>query len=327
MSRIVFTVFVLALGLFGSAQTTREDADLPRFLVTASGPTGSTWYPVATVLADIWMEEFSGLNVSVVEGSGLGNLHTVQDHQDGQIGFTFMHDFLAAGEGREPFEAPYDNVGVVMALYPSLYYVVVMEGSPIESIGDLPGRHFAPGEQNFSGELMTRIVLDSYGLDYDAIRQGGGRISFGGYSDMATMLRDGILDAASFLGSPGSPIISEIDATRPVRIIGMNPERAEELEALGLGYVRSTVPAGTYRMQTEEVDTISIYSIVFASRQLSEDAVYNLTRAVWENVERLQENQPARAHWLTPEFALAGTRPEDLHPGALRYYREIGLLN
>lgn len=299
----------------------------PSQIIKASGPQGSGWYPISVLFSDIWMDELDGVTVTVTEGAGLANLRSVNEGVDADIGITFANDFMDAVNGRGSFEQPLGNILAMADLYPSHFYIAVLESSDIYSIEDLLGKHLVPGEQGFSGEQVTRIVLDLYGITYEDIEKAGGKISYGGYNDAVQQMRDGIVDAVSLIGAPAVPALTELDVTTPVRLIPIDPGKLDELINSGRGYIRATVPANTYKNLTEDFVTVGLSSLIFARVDLNEDFVYDATKAIWDNLERIRQEQPARGGAMDVKTALQSVPAELFHPGSLRYYREAGVID
>lgn len=327
LSAVLVMTFLAACGGGTSTSGTGGGSGdgYPSQIIKASGPQGSGWYPISVLFGDIWMDEIDGLTVTVTEGAGLANLRSVNEGVDADIGITFANDFMDAVNGRGSFDEPANNILAMADLYPSHYYIAVLETSDIYTIEDLRGKHLVPGEQGFSGEQVTRLVLDLYGMSYEDIESSGGKISFGGYNDAVQQMRDGIVDAVAAIGAPAVPALTELDVTTPVRLLPIDPGKLDELVNSGRGYIRATVPAGTYKNLTEDFVTIGLSSMIFARANLHEDLVYDATKAVWENIERIRREQPARGEHMDVSTAMASVPPELFHPGALRYYREVGV--
>ncbi|EGL83246.1 TRAP transporter solute receptor, TAXI family [Caldalkalibacillus thermarum TA2.A1] len=296
-----------------------------------SGPTGSGWYPMSVLFADIWMDELDNFNVTVVEGGAIGNIREVNRGEDAQSGFAFASDFADAVQGTGVFEGEVqENVRAIGALYPAWWNFVVMDDSPIQSLEDFiqQGGHTIPGNPGDASELTTRRVFEAMGYTYEDLEKLGVRISYGSYSDAATQLRDGIIDMVVQGGAPEVVGLSEIDASRPVRPLPIPDDVLQALDEAGYGYtVDMVIPAGTYRNQTEDIPTVVTMSILIVHKDMDEEIVYQMTKALWENLDRIRDEQPGRGQWMDAErgYTEIVNPEENIHPGALRYYKEIGV--
>ncbi|KKM10103.1 hypothetical protein SY88_15810 [Clostridiales bacterium PH28_bin88] len=299
--------------------------------VTASGPSGSGWYPMSVLFSDIWMSSTPWLNVTVIEGGAVGNLKTVNAGANAQSGLTFASDFADAVAGRGAFEGnKLENIQAIGALYPTWWNWVTSEKSPYTTLEDFIQKkgHIVPGKPGDASEQVTRRIFELFGYDYDKFTKEGGKVSLASYGDGANMVRDGIADVAAGGGSPNVIAFSEVDATKPIKLLPLTEETLKKLDAKGYGYaIDMKIPAGTYKNQKEDVPTVATMGILFVNKSVSEEVVYELTKALWENVDRIKKEQPARGKWFDVSRGYNGiVEPEkNIHPGALKYYKEVGV--
>ena len=298
------------------------DMDLPDEVVFATGPTGGSWYPLGVASGEIWEREL-GVTTHTELGGGEANIRGVHA---GQYDFGHSHSFavINAIDGIGPFEGdPQENIAGVAALYPNVQQTVVLADSDIYSIDDLPGKRIGPGPQGFGGETLAQWILDYHDLSYDDM----GTVEHVGYSDAVALMADRHLDVFWPNTLMPAPSIEELAVTGPgVRIVELEDHVIEALEDRNPGLMRFTVPAGTYRGHEEDVDTITTFTIIITRPDMSEEAVYQFTKALIENRERKYDVSAFLEEWFTPEQAPVGIGVE-LHPGARRYYEEIGVLD
>jgi uncharacterized protein len=304
----------LALGVgLGSAPAAADE------VVFATGPVGGSWYPIGQALGEIWRADL-GITTHVELGGGEANLRGVQMRAY-DIGLAQSFASYNASQGDEPFEAPYDNVKGVASLYPNIQQTVVFADSDIHSIADLAGTVIAPGPQGFGGETLARAILEIEGMSYDDMA----RVEHVGYSDAITLMKDRHIDVFWPNTLIPAPSIAEAAALGPgVRVVPLEDRVVEALEGSNPGLFRLTIPAGTYRGQDEDVQTVASATTIIARADLDEELVYELTKSLVENRQRLMDVSSALAAF-TIEGATVGLGI-DLHPGAERYYREIGAI-
>lgn len=330
VSRIKLGVGLLTCSLLlSSCQLGGERSDYQHAHI--SGPTGSGWYPLSTLFSDIWLDEIDELQVTVVEGGAIGNIREVNTARDVQSGFAFASDFIDALNGRGAFEGePQENVRALGAFYPTMWNFAVLENSPYESLDDvlMHGADAINGNPGDASEATFRRVFEAMGYDHEVLEEEHDvAISYGGYGDAANQLRDGLIDLTVQGGGPGVPALTEVDAMRPLRLLEIPDEALEALEEGGYGYSTDlSIPAGTYSNQTEDVNTVASWAMMVVNKDMNEDLVYEMTKQIWEHVERVQEEQPSRGAWFDPEMAVSviDDPEENFHPGALRYYEEVG---
>jgi TRAP transporter TAXI family solute receptor len=298
---------------------------------TISGPTGSGWYPISVLFADIWMDELPEMNITVVEGGAIGNIREVNRGTDAQSGLAFANHFADAIAGRGAFDKdPQKNVMTLGAMYPTWWEFAVLERSNINSLEDFikMGGYTIPGNPGDASEQIARLVFKHMGYDTDALEKAGVRIAYGGYTDAANQMRDGIIDLVVQGGSPAVPILVEVDTTNPLRILPVPADVLKSIDAAGLGYSTGVpLPANVYKNQTQPVPTVTTMGIFLVSRDLDEDLVYRMTKALWESIDRIRREQPTRGNFMNPAQGYSGIPDpnNNIHPGALRYYKEIGV--
>ncbi|MDW7674575.1 MAG: TAXI family TRAP transporter solute-binding subunit [Bacillota bacterium] len=326
---ILMTAIVLAASGCGSSG---DESERPQTIMHShiSGPTASGWYPMSVLFSDIWMDEIPGMNITVVEGGAIGNIREVNRGVDAQSGFAFASDLADAINGNGVFEGDVqENVLAIAALYPTWWQFAVLDKSPIKSLDDFvkSGGYVIPGNPGDASELATRRVLEAMGYGEEELAQHGVRVAYGGYGDAANQLRDGIIDMVTQGGSPNVPGLAEVDASNPIRLLPIPEDVLKKIDEKGYGYTTTMPhPAGTYKNQTEDVPTIVTMSINVVNKNMDEEVVYQMTKSLWESLDRIKEEQPARGTWMEPSIGYSGiNNPDFFHPGALRYYREIGV--
>ncbi len=300
-------------------------------LVLASGPSGSGWYPMSVLFSDIWMSDHKWLTITVTEGGAVGNVKTVNQGANAQIGKTFGTDFADAVAGRGAFENnKQENVRAIAALYPTWWNFVTLDSSPYKTFEEFLQKkgHIVPGKPGDAAELLTRRVMEVNGYDYEKFKKDGGKVSMGTYGDGANMLRDGIAQVAVGGGAPNVIAFSEVDATKPVRPLALTEETLKKLRDKGYGYtVDQKLPAGTYKNQKEAVPAVTTMGILIVNKNVSDDVVYEITKSLWKNVDRIKKEQPERGKWfdVAKGYNEIVDPQKNMHPGALKYYKEIGV--
>lgn len=296
-----------------------------------TGPTASGWYPLSTLMSDIWMDDLEGSNITVVEGGAIGNIRDVNDGSEMLTGMAFASDFADAVEGRGTFEDdPQEDLMGMAVLYPTLWNFAVLDSSPYESIEDAleNGADIIPGEANDASSQTAERVFEAMGYSIEDIENNGGSVTFNNYGDANNQMRDGNIDMVVQGGSPYVTGLSELDTTNPIRPLDIPQEALDNLEEAGFGYTTDmSIPSGSYANQEGDVNTVTTMAMLVVNKNMSEETVYELTKALWENVDRFVEEQPNRGEYFDPEIGYNEllNPEENMHPGAKRYYEEIGV--
>ncbi len=208
----------------------------------------------------------------------------------------------------------------IAALYPEEVHVVVRADGPIQSLRDLRGRRVALGEAQSGTLADARLVLEAAGRSECEVAAEYLRLS-----DAVDGLAQGRLDAFFMVGGYPVPAIAELAMTLPIRLLPIPRDLAERLMRKSRFFGLDVIPAGSYPGLDRETATVSVTALWVTRAGIEDDLVYAITRSLWSQASRrlLEASHPAGAR-IRLATALDGmTIP--LHPGAARYYREIGL--
>lgn len=322
MKRLLFLLLALLLILTAcnkeSSGKAADDLEI-KHLVIASGPIGGGWYNTAAGLAEILMREIPGLNVTVNEGGGYDNLRLV-NKGEAHIGYAFTNDVMTAAKGIDEFEeeGPLTNVKSFLSLYPSHLQTVVLDKSKIQSYKDLDDKRLLPGQNSWTTATHIEEILAQYDYTFDSIRSNGGNVSYTGYGDMPGLLKDGHADIA--MGTTAVPAgwVMELDAQDKIRLIGLEPKVQDHMVERFPGLMKMTIPKGSYKGVTEDVETIGAYTNLVLNSEISEDLAAQITKALMENIEEFKQVD-AVLEDFNQENMLIGLDEEYLHQGVLKY--------
>ncbi len=313
MKRIISVVLVVmmiaALAACGAAGTK---------MTMGTGGTSGTYYGYGGVLGQ-YISNNAGINVTVVSTDG--SKANIQGIQAGnyQLG-TVQSDVMAyAWDGTRSFEADgkIDSFRTVAGLYAEAVQLVTMDEN-IKSVADLKGKSVSIGAPG-SGVYFNAIdVLAAAGLSETDINA-----QYQSFADSADALKDGKIDAAFIVAGAPTPAITELCTTNSAYLVPIDGEIAEKLMADCPFYTTYNVPAGTYGSQAEDVQTITVKATLIVNADATEEDVYNLTAAIFDNAEAITAEN-AKGAELSLENATSGmTVP--FHKGAAKYFAEKGV--
>ena len=207
----------------------------------------------------------------------------------------------------------------VAALFPESVHVVVRADGPIHSLKDLKGKRVGLGEKESGTLVDARLILDAAGLAEKDLKPDYSRLAVA-----AAALDHGDLDAFFLFGGYPVPAIAELATTVPVRLVPIGDDVADRLMKKYRFFARDTIPGGTYNGIDQATPTIGMRSLLIVSSDLPDDLVYSITKALWSDpTRRLLDQGHPMGHRIRIATALDGVLLP-LHPGAERYYREIG---
>ncbi|PTV93546.1 hypothetical protein C8C76_13919 [Halanaerobium saccharolyticum] len=307
---VVTAVIVFSLLLSGmvSAQTT--------FLSIATGGTSGTYYPVGGAIAKVLNENIDNMNASAQStGASVTNTRLIYNQE---VELAILQNDIAsyAVNGQNQFaDNQVNNMSGIAALYPEVIQIIVRNDAGIESIADLKGKSVAVGAPGSGAEANAKQILEFFGLTYDDINED--YLSFG---EAASRLKDRQIDAAFLTAGIPTAAVMDVAATQDISLINFSDQDVKELNSEYPYLTGVTVPAGTYNGLDSDIQTVALKAILVADSDLSEDVVYNITKAIFENRDTLIAAHD-RARDIQLETAQDGMTVE-LHPGAQKYYDE-----
>ena len=314
MKKLISIVLCLALALTlvacGGASASK--------MTMGTGGTTGTYYGYGGVLGQ-YIKNNAGIDVTVVSTDGSkANIQGIAAG-DYQLG-TVQSDVMAyAWEGTRSFEAEgkVDSFRVVAGLYAEAVQLITMDPE-IKSVADLKGKAVSIGAPGSGVYFNAMDVLGAAGLtEADFNPQ---YLSFG---DSTDGLKDGKIDAAFIVAGAPTPAITELCTTNNAYLVPIDGEVAETLMASCPFYTVYDIPAGTYEGQTEAVKTVTVKATLIVSAAASEEDVYNLTAAIFNNIDAITAENGKGAE-LSIENATSGmTAP--FHAGAAKYFAEQGV--
>lgn len=319
-----------AFGGFAAQAQEAEKAPEPRDYILATATTGGTYYPVGvaiSTLIKVKLEPDTKIGMSAISSAGSGeNVRLLRENEaqfailQGLFGY-----YAATGTGPLAVDGPQENLRSVSMLWQNVEHFIVAadkaKTGTVADLADLKGEAMAMGAQNSGTIGSNRTLLAGLGVNIDEDYE----LVFGGYGPSAAAVQDG--RAVGMSTPAGVPVgaVTQLMSTLPdgVKILSFTDEQIEAADG-GKGlWTPYTIPAGTYPGQEEDVQTIAQPNFLATRADVDEEAVYLITKTIYENLPFLQAIHPATKA-MALEKAIAGL-PLPLHPGAERYYKEQGL--
>ena len=308
---------ILAAGL-AAIFTTSASAQTNLTILT--GSTSGVYYPLGNAISGIFGKSIPGArsSVQVTQGS-IENLKLLEAG-DGELAFSLGDTVSAAWKGDPDagFKARLAKLRGVAAIYPNHIQLVVSESSGVKTLRDLKGKRVSVGPKQSGTELNARAIFAAAGMTYADF----GRTDYLPFGQSAKMIEKGELDATLQSAGLGVDSIRLLSTAVPIRLVAIPNDVVTKIG--DSAYVSSVVPARTYEGQTEPVETAAVVNFLVTREGLTSDTVYAMTTAIFANLNQLVQTHPA-ARGISVKDAATGM-PLPLHPGAERYYREIGLL-
>ncbi len=310
-------VLVMALGLAACDEGSDSKTGATKMTMGTGGPSG-TYYAYGGVLGK-YMTDETGIAVNAVSTDGSKANIVGIDYGDYQLA-TVQSDVMAyAWDGTVSFadEGKIQSFRVIGGLYEEAVQLVTMDPN-IKSVADLRGKNVSIGAPGSGVFFNAMDVLRAAGLTENDINP-----QYQSFGDSTDALKDGKIDAAFIVAGPPTPAITELTTSANAYLVPIEGEIAEKLMEDCPFYNFYEIPAGTYKGQEGVIKTVSIKATLIVSADATEDDVYKLTAAIFDNIEGITKEH-AKGAELTLENATSGmTAP--FHAGAAKYFKEKGI--
>ena len=285
----------------------------------ATGGTTGTYYAFGSAVSQILAEK-TGFTIPV-QSSGASKAN-IQLIDVGEVEIAIVQNDVMdyAWKGVDLFNGEKINsFSSMAALYAEVCQVVANPASGITSISDLRGKSVSVGDAGSGTEFNARQILEAYGISFNDIDKQN--LSFGASADA---LRDNKIDAFFCVAGSPTPAIIDLATSKEIIILEIDDSHADSLIRNYPFYTQFPIEAGSYRNHAMAVKTVAVKATFIVSSKLSEDTVYKLTKALFENKAEIQAAH-VKGNELSPAYAVDGISVP-FHPGALKYFREIGAL-
>ena len=292
-----------------------------KFLTLASGSPGGVYYPLGGGMAVVIQKTTDLRCAAESTGASVENCRLVGAGES-DMGMVMGSVAHKATQGLEPFEKKFPLVALFQ-MYPAPEHIVTVSGKGIKSVKDLKGKKVSIDVPGSGCADMAKAILEEYGFNLDKDLT----IAHLSQSEGVQALKDGVIDAVFFnFAYPGSAVL-DLAATRDIILIPIEPSMADKIVKKFPYYVKITIPGKTYPKADYDVLCIGDSNVMIANKQMEEDVAYKIVKAIFENVDKgkwaLINIHPIAAQ-LTPKNAI--NSPIELHPGAIKYFKEVGAI-
>jgi uncharacterized protein len=311
---LIIGTLILTISFTGSAQK--------QFMAISTGGTGGTYYPLGGALAQMLSNKIENLVVTAQTSNASTQNCNLIGRRQIETGLSQANTtyWTYTGSGLYEENEPIENLRGIASLYPETIHIIAAKDSGIESIADLKGKKVGVGAPNSGTAADAEVICNAHGVSFDDMN-----VDYIDFNEVADRLIDGQIDAGfTTAGYPTSSIIN-IATVRDVVLIPVDSEAAEKLVEEVPYYGITEIPSGMYKGIDEPVMALATPALWICQAELDEELVYNLTKVLWENVNILVQVH-AQGKNIKPETALNGMAVP-LHPGAEKYYKEVGLVD
>lgn len=290
------------------------------FMSFGTAPPGGAFFVVGGALTEVLNEVGGEHGWRITAEATSGSQENIRRLTSGELDFALSNAAITyhAVRGAEGWDQAYP-VQTVMTLAPNVALFIAPRASGITRIQDLRGQRVVIGPAGAGFEFFVKPLLAAHGVNYDDFTPLNAT-----QAASVDMLADGSAAAVFIGGAIPTASITQAAASQDIVFVPYEDEAMTRLSAEYPFFERATIPGGTYRGQDADfasLDTGSMHLITASSAD--EQLVYDVTKALYENRELVvQKHAAGRA--INPANVVRNTGT-DFHPGAIRYYREIGI--
>lgn len=309
----VFSLIAAAAVLTGCAPAKKN-------YIIATGGTSGTYYPFGGAVANIWNTKIENMNVTAqATGASAENLRLISK---GDAEYAIVQNDVMdyAYNGTDMFEGQkLPNILTIGTLYPEVVQIAASKKSGIKTIADLKGKRVSIGDAGSGVEFNAKQILEGYGLTFDDIVKNN--LSF---KESAEGLQNNTLDACFITAGVPNSALQELAFTNGLVLIPVDGEAAEKICKKYSFYTKTIIPGGTYKGSEEDVAALAIKATIAVNANLDEATVYSMTKALFENLDELSQAH-AKGKEVSAAAAVTGISVP-FHAGALKYFKELGLV-
>lgn len=287
------------------------------FLMGTASATGN-YYSFGSVLAQV-INTATGSNITI-SATG-GSVENIRLLSNGEMELALVqadaNSYALTGTEHFAESGVIDNFQAITACYPDVVQIVVSKDSGIKSVADMKDKRICVGATGSGYEVAARQILAAYDMDYDDIDE-----RFLSQSEGKNALQDGQIDG--FFMSSGYPNsnVTELSLNGNIEVLNIDEEHMKKLLDLYPFYTEFFAEKDEYNLGYLPV-TVGTPAILVASKDVSEDDVYAMTKAIYDNLDEIKAIN-AKGNFMSLEGAFRGVSG-NVHPGAARYYEEQGL--
>jgi len=305
---------VAALGLSAPATAAEQ------FVNVLTGGTSGVYYPLGVALANDIGRQLPSVKTSVqATKASVENLNLLQAGR-GEVAFTLGDSLSDAWKGNEEagFKTPLKKLRGIAAIYPNYIQIVARADAGIKTIADLKGKRVSVGAPKSGTELNARTIFAAAGLSYKDLS----KVEYLPFGESVELMKNRQLDVTLQSAGLGVSALRDLATSVDIVVVAIPADIVKKTN--DPAYIAAVIPANTYRGQTADVATAAVQNYLVTQDGVSTETVYGITKALWTGLDQLVAAHSA-AKAIDLKHALDGM-PVPLHPGAEKYYREVGLI-
>lgn len=313
-----------------SAQASATPAAVDRgseFITVLTGPTSGIYFPIGGAFSKLLGD--AGYKTSATAtGATAENINAILTGQ-GEIAIAMSDSVIQCVESFGAYEgdkalANSGDLRAMMGLWPNVCQIVTTADSGIKTFEDMKGKRVGVGAANSGVELNARMMFEAHGMTYEDCK-----VDYLSYGEAIDQMKNGQCDVAFVTSGLGNATIKELGTTKEIVFIPVEGEALQNLIAKYPFYVETTIPKDTYET-ANDTTTAAVMNIMLVAKDLSDDVVYDMLDCIYsaQGLEAIGASHATAKKEISIDTALRGITGTSvqLHPGAVKYYTEKGMM-
>ena len=325
MAKSLVLVLALALAITPLTPAAAQWKPEVKFIKIGVSSAGGDWFRAGAKFSTLIPQALPEVAASTVVGGGVVNVSRIGKGEN-QIAFalTPYPEQGYNGQGKQ-FPAPLKNVRLIASNLGRTVVVaiVVLKDSPIKSINDLKGKRIVTGDRGWGTTDLAEALMAAAGMPPDKFKADGGTISYTSITDRSKALQDRNVDAIFMPAQVPYPDLMVVQQAIGLRVIGFSNDLVDKAMTMVPGIIKGKVPRGLYGVVDQDLASPGFLQQLIVDAGLSDELVYRITKLWWERIKEIHEVAPALDQADVKMAMESGAIP--FHPGALRYYKEVGV--
>ncbi len=296
-----------------------------KFLKIGVSSAGGDWFRAGAKFSTMIPAALPEVAATTVIGGGVVNVTRIGKGET-QIGFALTPYPEQGYNGQSKhYPTPLKNVRLIASNLGRTVVVamVVLKDSPIKSINDIKGKRIVPGDRGWGTTDLVEALMAAAGMPPEKFKADGGTISYTSITDRSKALQDRNVDAIFVPAQVNYPDLMAVQQAAGIRVIGFPNDLVEKTLATVPGLIKSKVPKGLYGVVEQDLPSPGFLQQLIVDAGLSDELVYRITKLWWERIKEIHEVAPGLDQADVKLAMESATIP--FHPGAIRYYKEVGV--
>lgn len=295
-----------------------------KFIKIGVSSAGGDWFRAGAKFATLIPAAFPEVAASTVIGGGVVNVTRI-GKKEAQIAFALTPYPEQGYNGQGKYPKALKNVRLIASNLGRTVTIalVVLKDSPIKSINDLKGKRIVAGDRGWGTTELAEAMMATAGMPPDKFKADGGTLSYTSITDRSKALQDRNVDAIFIPAQVNFPDLMAVHQAIGIRVVAFSGDLVDKTLATVPGIIKSKVPKGLYGIVPQELPSPGFLQQLIVDADLSDELVYRITRLWWERIKEIREIAPGMDQADVKIAMEHASIP--FHPGALRYYKEVGV--